>query len=526
MRCEIRCKFGGDLTSAASAESLRRLQKEIETFLTSLRHPVLVEDELELLDLTAAQWSMTLEPRGLLLQAWSPGRSISRRIEQLAYRRRGRLGVFVRKPGGRESATLELRDFDAPSEHSPDRNVRRASFRRQSLAVLQDHFVGWRFGRVSNRSDREHSFSAWYTRGLMCQGRSGWAFLALHEGEAPAASDSALAYGLIWLDWLRGRSERDPVVGLKLFLPDQALAATCHRAAYLNRSAAQIEVWALNQACLTTVDLSDFGNVETRLARRSAVDELARRFGERHEEWLRKLLGEAFNHVQLVSEPATNAFSIRLHGLEVATAEGQLAPRVCFRMEGSDRRLDESNRKEFRQLVNSVLAVRQARSSDPSHEFYRLQSERWLESLVVKDITRIDPALSPDHVYPQVPAFAGADRGVVDILGVTRHGRLAVIELKMQEEINLLMQGLDYWLRVKWLNDHGQFGESGYFPGLEIASSPPLLYMVCPAFRFHSTFGRMARYLDPCVEVIQVGLNDGWREVIQVLFRRQLNDGG
>ena len=48
--------------------------------------------------------------------------------------------------------------------------------------------------------------------------------------------------------------------------------------------------------------------------------------------------------------------------------------------------------------MNSVLAVRQARSSDPSHEFYRLQSERWLESLVVKDITRIDPALSPDHV--------------------------------------------------------------------------------------------------------------------------------
>ena len=80
--------------------------------------------------------------------------------------------------------------------------------------------------------------------------------------------------------------------------------------------------------------------------------------------------------------------------------------------------------------------------------------------------------------------------------------------------------------RVKWLNDHGQFGESGYFPGLEIASSPPLLYMVCPAFRFHSTFGRMARYLDPCVEVIQVGLNDGWREVIQVLFRRQLNAAG
>ena len=51
------------------------------------------------------------------------------------------------------------------------------------------------------------------------------------------------------------------------------------------------------------------------------------------------------------------------------------------------------------------------RSPDPQHEFYRLQSERWLESLLFQDITRLDPALSPEHVYPQVPAFSGTDRG-------------------------------------------------------------------------------------------------------------------
>ena len=292
MRCEIRCKFGGDLTSAASAESLRQLQKEIETFLTSLRHPVLVEDELELLDLTAAQWSMTLEPRGLLLQAWSPGRSISRRIEQLAYRRRGRLGVFVRKPGGRESATLELRDFDAPSEHSPIETCGVPALVVNLSLFFRTDFLGWRSGgsatvQIANTLSRPG------TPADSCAREEAAGHFSPCTKAKTAVSDSALAYGLIWLDWLRGRSERDPVVGLKSFLPDQALAATCHRAAYLNRSAAQIEVWALNQACLTTVDLSDFGNVETRSARRSAVDELARRFGERHEEWLRKLLGEA-----------------------------------------------------------------------------------------------------------------------------------------------------------------------------------------------------------------------------------------
>jgi hypothetical protein len=507
-------------------EPLRELQEEIETFLTSLRHPILVEDGVELVDLTASEWRVTLEPRGLLLQAWSAGRSIVRRIEQLAYRDRGRLGIFVRKPGGRESGTLEFRELNASSERSGDRAARRTHFRRESLALLQDQFPGWRFERISHRSDREHSFSAWYTRGLMRQGRTGWAFLALNEAEAPAASDSALAHGLIWLDWLRDQSERDSVVGLKLFLPEPAVPLSCHRAVYLNRRAAQVEVWKLNPASLTPVDLRDFGNVETRLVRRSAGEDLARRFEERHGNLLRKLLGEAFDRVRALPEPAGNGLSIRLHGLEVARVEGQVAPRVYFGLEGNYHRLQEDNQNEFRQLVNGVLAVRQARSSDASHEFYRLHSERWLESLVVQDVTRIDPSLSLDSVYPQVPAFTGVDRGVIDILGVTRQGRLAVIELKLQEEINLLMQGLDYWLRVKWLNDRGQFREFGYFPALEISPGPPLLYVVCPAFRFHSTFGRMVRYLDSRVEVIQVGLNDGWREGIKVLFRRKLNDAG
>ncbi len=505
-------------------ESLRQLQMEIETFLTSLRHPLLVEDGRELFDLTDGEWRVTVQAAGLVLEAWSAGRSLVRRIEQVAFQDRNRLGVFVRKPGGRDSATLELRELEAEAEGAADRASRRGDFRRQSLALLQDQFPGWRFDRVSNRSDREHSFSAWYTRGLMRQGRTGWAFLALNDAESPAAGDSALAYGLIWLDWLRAQSDRLPVVGLKLLLPEQAVAASCHRAAYLNRRAAQIEVWSLAQGRLATVDLKDFGNVETRLSPCSVTEESLRRFEQRHGGLLRRLAGEDFDHFEVVPEAGGNGFALRLRGLEVARVEGQLAPRLYFGLEGSSRRLEENNQEEFSQLVKSVLELRQAQSADASHEFYRLQPERWLESLVVEDVTRVDPSLAPDYVYPQVPAFAAADRGVIDVLAVNRQGRLAVIELKLQEEINLLMQGLDYWLRVKWLNERGQFHPYGYFTGLELSPRPPLLYIVSPAFRFHSTFGRMTRYLDQGVEVVQVGLNSGWREGVRVLFRRQLNE--
>jgi hypothetical protein len=222
----------------------------------------------------------------------------------------------------------------------------------------------------------------------------------------------------------------------------------------------------------------------------------------------------------MVPDASANFLSLRVLGLEIARVEGLLAPRIFYGLEGSVRRLEAGEEKDLRRFACRVLEVRATTSESPAHEFYRLQPERWLESLLVRDITRLDPGLSPDCVYPQVPALAGADRGVIDILSVSRPGRLAVIELKLEEDINLPLQGLDYWLRVKWLHERGQFQEFGYFPGKTLAPTVPLVYLVSPAFRFHSTTERVLRYLDPSIEVIEVGLNDRWREGVKVLFRR------
>ena len=40
--------------------------------------------------------------------------------------------------------------------------------------------------------------------------------------------------------------------------------------------------------------------------------------------------------------------------------------------------------------------------------------------------------------------------GILDLLSVDRDGRLAVIELKADEDLHLALQGLDYWVRVRW----------------------------------------------------------------------------
>jgi hypothetical protein len=97
--------------------------------------------------------------------------------------------------------------------------------------------------------------------------------------------------------------------------------------------------------------------------------------------------------------------------------------------------------------------------------------------------SRVLPHLDPKHVYTQVPAIAGAsDRGMLDLLGVTADGRLAVLELKAQDDLHFALQGLDYWIRVRHHHREtadpntglGEFQRHGYFRGVELSPLPPI----------------------------------------------------
>jgi len=70
---------------------------------------------------------------------------------------------------------------------------------------------------------------------------------------------------------------------------------------------------------------------------------------------------------------------------------------------------------------------------------------------------------------------------MIDVLTVAREGRLAVLELKADEDIQLPLQGLDYWSRVAWHHARGEFQRFGYFPARELSSESPLLFLAAPA---------------------------------------------
>jgi hypothetical protein len=172
---------------------------------------------------------------------------------------------------------------------------------------------------------------------------------------------------------------------------------------------------------------------------------------------------------------------------------------------------------EFIALIHSAAEVRHA-DGPHDHPLFRLHPERWLESVLVQDVSSVDERLDGSCVYSQVPAFSASDRAMVDVLASTREGRLAILELKADEDIHLPLQGLDYWSRVNWHHSRGEFTKFGYFPGRQLSSKPPLLYLVAPALHVHPATDTLLNYLSPEIDWTLVGIDERWRRGVRPVF--------
>jgi hypothetical protein len=216
--------------------------------------------------------------------------------------------------------------------------------------------------------------------------------------------------------------------------------------------------------------------------------------------------------------PGTSEVALRFRGLLFA----RWGRAGVFFGVGSEQALTPANNAELKRLVSKLEAIRSPLASSRQHALYRAQAEHWLESLVIADAARIDPRIDPQFLYAQVPAISAGDRGIMDLLGVTRDGRLVVMELKASEDVQLVMQAVDYWLRVRQHQEQQDFPRYGYFPGVNISSQPPLLLLVAPSLRFHPAADVLTHCLVSDIEVSRVGLNENWRRGLRVVLRQGL----
>ena len=140
--------------------------------------------------------------------------------------------------------------------------------------------------------------------------------------------------------------------------------------AHLHPDAAKWQLYELEnrEDVLTEIDVSDRGNVRTRLVHWTDETAGGERFAEAIDQ-VRELMPEA---EMAVLSPAEIAF--RCHGLEFARARmahqpGTLrsTPEIVFGVGAEERVLGEAERGCFRQLVRSVGEVRHAgRAARPS----------------------------------------------------------------------------------------------------------------------------------------------------------------
>jgi hypothetical protein len=632
---------GASADKAVAPQSAQEIAALIDEFLAQWPEAAVLEDGKVLFSFApgggGAKCSIATEHERCTLHLWSEQRNLVRRVVA-ATERAGTLRLTTQRFGQTQAKLMELvasRERRTPTVRENARQSYVALLER----VLGRAFAGWKPDGFRTAMDLEKSFGPAYARGSLVKGNQAWAVIGVNERESATTVDGVLTLGILWLHACRERAGgRRLYQGLKVVVPKGMATLTLSRMAWLNAEAAQWELWELDQASeeLEQRDFADVGNLRTLLVHRPDEAAAAERFADAIPQVMRLVpRGEEPRVEQRLRSPAEMAFL--LHGMEFARARiGLAANSFAHTLEitvgAAETPLTAANQAELAAMVEELFARRRAADggtfalyggagtaarrrigapmSTPAHAkvqrrvrrgaaqqdpLYRAAPERWLESVLRRDLapltrslappvrlpvsrevrefaneadpdtignradavgvphaglsaasplrsdfgrdenvsegtSRVIPRLDPEHVYAQVPAIAGAgDRGLLDLLGVTADGRLAVIELKADDDLHFALQGLDYWIRVR--HHHlqtadtatglGEFQRHGYFRGVELSPLPPRLYLVAPALHVHPATETVLRYVSPRVEWTLLALDERWRQEVKVVWRKQ-----
>lgn len=478
----------------------------IETFLETAVRPVVIEPGEDPLPIQADKFVLGARIGGACtLECWDETRNLVRRIRAIGKVRRGFLELEVERFGGLTGSLL-LIDLAQASNAATARYGARLKYRERFRMSLRRQYSGWKLVELSTEPDLHHSLSPAYPRALLRRG--GQAIAAIGAGEDAIDVDGVLSFGLIWLDYLRRRETRLSVGTLAVFVPIGTENTTCHRVRYLNKDAAQYRVFVHGAGILEErVEPGDYTNFSTRLdpfCAPAADPELA--------VWIERLA--AIDGVER-GPRADGSVSLAVRGLEFARTSGST---LLF---GIDERHAAGSRQlpEIENLARGLARLRNAAAADRANPLYLRHPEAWLESQVRTSASRLDANIRDAPLYGQAPHFAAGSRGILDVLAADHQGRLVVVEVKASEDIHLPLQALDYWMRVKWHLERGEFEGRGYFPGIPLRPDPPRLLLVAPALDFHPSNETVLRYFSPEIHAERIGVGIQWRQELQVMFR-------
>ncbi len=421
-------------------------------------------------------------------------------------------GTFKIWDRGRPSEEIQVIWTDPPSLSQLNRTHMETAARAWARSILP----GCRIVSARKAPDRAHTLSGSYLRLRLRHGDADHLLLACAEGCDGEQAHAILTQALLWLALLRDKNQIRGTPTVYLLIPEGHADVLIHRSRLINPKRARIEVREYREGASHQWE-----------ARRPAPP--AAPVEDRDFRWpvlgpfrwsplLARVLDLAPDAIQRY--PRFHDYdSLRLWGLEFARVLGPERDRVCYGLGSQQVELTEENFDDLRALINEIVYYRRADSPGTDHPYYRMQAERWLECLLLNDISFLFPELVPGSVYPQIPVYLGKVPGRVDILGADRAGNLVVMELKVSEDPDMPLQSIDYWGRVIGHNLSGDFEKRGYFAGLRLSRARPKIYLVSPIFTFHDSLERLLHCLDPDLEVVKIAINEDWRSGVKILRR-------
>jgi hypothetical protein len=341
----------------------------------------------------------------------------------------------------------------------------------------------------------------------------------------PASVDAFLASALLWFKRTSKRIKPPYIEQLWLVVPVDLLKPLLFRVALLReglKSVIRVMTVDDDLTSLTAVECLEWRDLwKKRVARFTTIP--AATITSRTS----AIIAEAPEAIDVVH--ARHGETLRYFGLPFARVRSLLGvERVWFGVEARSGGclLDEASRNEWENLLRDLRGYRSALAVDRHHAFYRLAAEAWLESILRRDITRLDPGLIIAPLHAQFRTGRGGGKlGVrpIDLLALRQDGRLVVIELKVSEDREHVLQGADYWRRVEAHRRRGHIARARLFGDMKIKDEPPLVYLVAPTLRVHRSFQTLASCIASDIEIYRFDINEDWRAGVRVMRRMRVN---
>ncbi len=502
----------------AVSEDISRARYELEIYLLGGDFN-LYEDERFISKVESRHSSAEVSFGKLILYCWGDGWSRSWRVLRCEITPE-RFTLECTKQMGRALCAVQLRRGEATTETAQSRS----EFAQKLATMIEANFAGLSVERaVSKRNDRSHLSGVHARLAIKDRGHI-VAGIGVDGHESQSNIDATLGAGIIWFDALRRKqtkiNKRATINRLMIFVPRDRATTIATRLTAVRVAGASISLYEVDEASATINAVAPFdqGDLSDRLRKASL-----------RAEW--QLPAEVAAVARGVHRMAPNLIdinrrgsllSLSIRGLEFARVSIN-RKQIEFGLGQSKERLTESNRSRLENLVAEIAKDRAPGCDDLNSPLFRDQAERWLESMLRRDVQALDASLDPRYAYSQVPAYRGEHRSFIDLLAATREGRLVVIELKVAEDSEFPFQGLDYWLRIEWHRLRNDFERRGYFKDLKLTDDAPLLYLVAPLFRFHATTRLIASSIVERVPVYRVGINEDWRTGVRALLTERLN---